>query len=150
MIQQENDNNESVIPIDSAAKRQIMGAAKVAGVVALLSISGTIINLVARILKSPVKTGPAKEGFDDAAIQMTSRGPILFVAGSMIFSLLLFYMLFNFSRLTRKALQAGDHRTLSKGLFHLASYFKIIGIAVIFLLAYSFLSALMISLGAAV
>lgn len=148
MTQQENDHKTPITPVDGVAKHQIMGTAKVAGVVALLSISGTVINLVARILKSPVKTGTAKEGFDDAAIQMSSRGPVLFIAGSMVLSILLFYMLFNFSQLTRKALQAGDQRNLSKGLFHLSTYFKIIGIAMIFWLAYIFLGALMIGLGA--
>jgi len=151
MIQQEHDKNQQGIPLDVYTKSKIFSTAKVAGVAALLSISGTIVSLIAYIIKpSPVKAGLAKEGFDDTTVQMAAGGSALFVAFSVVVSAVLFYMLYNFSRFTRKGLEADDCGVLNKGLFNLAAYFRIIGIILLCSLAFMFLSSLMMGLGATV
>lgn len=151
MIQQEHDKNHQGIPLDVYTKSRIRSAAKAAGVAALLSISGTIVSLVAYIIKpSPAKAGLAKEGFDDTPVQVAAGGSALFVAFSVVVSAVLFYMLYSFSRFAQKGLEADDRSTLNKGLLNLAVYFRIIGIILLCSLAFMFLSSLMMGLGATI
>ncbi|MBO9591934.1 MAG: hypothetical protein J7599_03430 [Niabella sp.] len=149
MNQPEHDKSPSFIPLDIYTKSKISSTAKVAGTVAILSISGTIISLIAYITKPSVRTGLAKEGFDDATLQMAAQGSVLYIAFSVIVSAVLFYMLYSFSKSAQKGLAADDRRSLNKGLFHLATYFKVIAIIFLCALAFMFLSVLMMMLGAA-
>ncbi|WP_300603191.1 hypothetical protein [Niabella sp.] len=144
----EQDQTPSFIPLDVYTKSKISSTAKVAGTAAILSISGTIISLVAYITKPAVRTGLAKEGFDDATLQVTTKGPVLFVALSVLVSAVLFYMLYRFSKHVQKGLGTDNRHALNKGLSYLATYFKIIGILLLCSLAFLFLSTLVMGLGA--
>lgn len=145
----EHDKSPSFIPLDVYTKSKISSTAKAAGTVAILSISGTIISLIAYIAKPSVRTAQAKEGFDEATLQVAAKGSVLFIAFSVIISAVLFYMLYSFSKFVRKGLETDDRHTLNKGLFQLATYFKVIAIVFLCSLAFLFLSTLMIGLGAA-
>ena len=145
----EHDKSASFIPLDVYTKSKINRTAKVAGAAAILSIAGTIISLLAYITKPSVRTGLTKEGFDDATIQVAAKSSVLLVIFSVLISAVLFYTLYSFSKLVRKGLATDDCRTLNRGLFHLASYFKIIGILLLCALGFLFLSSLMLGLGAA-
>jgi len=138
---QERDNNPSSSHLlDVHAKSAIRGAAKAAGLTALLSVSGTIISLIAYITKSSLaKAGPAKEGFDDTAMPVATQNAAFVLSAFTIITLIFVFLIYSFSRLTQQGLKSGNNHMVNKGLSYLSLYFKIIGIGLLGLLVFSFL-----------
>lgn len=141
MEQQHNTNEGSFL--DAYTKDRIGSTARSAGIVALLSITSTIVSVIAFLIKPGATVGgAAKEGFDDAPVKVAVGTSVVEIMISLVMSIILFYTLYNFSRLTKKGLETNDNEPLKKGIFNLANYFKFTIIAMAASLIYILVSTI--------
>ena len=125
--------------LDPYLKNSILGTAKLAGITAILSIAGTIVAAITSLSKP--KSTAAKEGFGDSAIFNFEGSSIFSVMISLIINGLLFYYLFRFLKMSRRAVQNDHNHLLASGFYSLAAYFRIVSILLI-------LSSVLIALAA--
>lgn len=134
--------------LDAYTKSSIAGAAKVAGIAAILSIAGTIISAIA-VFITPEAAPVAKEGFENNPMLTPAAGTSVF---SVIFSLLingvLFFYLYRFSKTIRRALKSNQSNLLELGLTSLASYFRICAIIIVISMVFIFIAGLAVGMGA--
>ncbi len=134
--------------LDAYTKSSIAGAARVAGIAAVLSIAGTIISAIAVFIKPQAAT-VAKEGFESNPMLAPTAGASVF---SVIFSLLingvLFFYLYRFSKTSRQALISDQSNLLASGLASLASYFRICAIIIVISMFFIFIAGLAVGMGA--
>ena len=135
---------------DEYTKEKIVGAAKLAGIAALLSIIGSVIGVITFFINpNPVPKVVAKEGFDEKMVQFQASGTIISVILSLVFNLILFYFLYRFSTLTRKSIVENNHQLLSNGLYSLGTYFKIWVVLIILSILLMIVAVIAAGLGAA-
>jgi len=123
------DNNHTEERVDPLY-RNIFSVARIGGYAAILSLAGSIAGAVAGFnMKADAMKLPVKEGFEEADMQQLAQGSIfLFITASIIISVITFYFLFRFSKLSQSALLDGDKLRLAEALKSLSGYFKTWGI----------------------
>lgn len=148
MENQHIENNPSQISFDEYTKEKIWGAAKTAGIVALLSISGAAVGLISYFINpNSVTKMAAKEGFDEKALQLQGSANFLSIATSLILNLVLFYFLYRFYSLTKKAIFNNNSIQLSNGFSSLATYFKVVVILIIMFIGILLVTVIATALG---
>lgn len=89
------------------------------------------------------------EGFNDSTLQFVGSTTALSVVFSLIINGLLFYLLYRFSTLAKKAIITDNPGQLGQGLTSLSTYFKVVGILILAVIGLLFVAMLFMSLGAA-
>ncbi|MFV0604272.1 MAG: hypothetical protein ACK5NK_00400 [Niabella sp.] len=144
-------STETPLPVklDVYTKHSIISTAKVAGISAILSISSVVLGFIIFFTK-PQTVAPAKEGFEESSAASIATGSSI---ASLLFSsainILLFYYLYRFAKISRKALQANQPQLLETGLYSLSGYFKTSAILVIVSAGLLVLAVLAAGLGGA-
>lgn len=116
---------------DPYLRNSILGAARFAGIAAVLSIAGTVVAAVTSFSKP--KQTVAKEGFGEGASFSFDGSSVVSIIISLAINGLLFYHLFRFSKVAGSSIQNEQGFLLTSGLTSLASYFRILSILLIFL-----------------
>ncbi len=139
----DNQNtNQSLfsLRINENAKAQLKGAAVVAGVAAILSLTNSILSVVKAFME---KNKPAVEyqleGFPQASVSAQRTGNVAGAIISLIIAILLFYFLNRFSTQTKTGLNANNSELVSSGIGGLSAYFVTAGILIIIVLAFTIL-----------
>lgn len=148
MTEQQNWQNNSGIGWDSHTQYQLVGTAKIAGIVAVLTIANVVLGAIGHFLKPKDLPAP-KEGFNDPAVQFIGSTNLLSVIFSLIINGLLFYLLYRFSTLTKKAVQTDNSLQMAQGLNSLSTYFRLMGVLIFAAIALAFMAVLAMSFGGA-
>ncbi len=127
----------------SSLYKNILSTAKIAGVAAILSFLGSLMGVAVVVLKPTSVVMPTKEGFDDAAMQQMIKSSS-YISGlmSLVIGVLAFYFLFRFALLAKRAVQWGDRVKLNMSIASLASYFKLWGVIMLFVMVLFVMSLL--------
>lgn len=150
MTEQQDLQNNTRIGWDSYTKNQLFETAKIAGIVAIVSIVNVIIGAIGYFYKPKSATQLVeKEGFNDSTLQFVGSTTALSVVFSLIINGLLFYLLYRFSTLAKKAIITDNPGQLGQGLTSLSTYFKVVGILILAVIGLLFVAMLFMSLGAA-
>lgn len=129
----DNQSNLFALRINENTKTQLRGAAVVAGVAAIFSLVGTILNVVMSFMNKG-KTVTRSEGFGESRMAVESGGNIISTIIGLGISILLFYFLNKFASQTKTGLNGNNPELVSSGLGGLSSYFITFGIIMILLL----------------
>lgn len=134
----------------SLLHRNILSAAKIAGIAAIVSLGGSLAGIIATLAR-PLPAAPAaQEGFSKDDMQQLMQGSTYISAFiSLVISVLAFYFLFRFSSLAKTGIAGNNPAKLTTGLQSLASYFKIWGIIMFLIIALFVLSLIGGMLGTA-
>lgn len=116
--------------------QQIYNAAKMAGIAAVVSLTGTLAGVVGTFMK-PTTAVPvaASEGFDENAAQQLAQGSVL-MSGliALVIGGLAFYFLFRFASLAKNAVGANNRSQLAAALHQLSRYFKLWGLIMVLII----------------
>ena len=144
----QQENTQTRFTLDPYTKSSIAATAKIAGVAAVLSITGTVIGAVGLFIK-PANIAAA-EGFGNNNMAEVAMGSSIFtVLFSLLINGILFFYLYRFSKLAKTALKNDQFLTLESGLQSLGSYFRIVAVLLIVSLGFMVLAGLAVGMGAA-
>ena len=136
-----HDTNQPLfsLRINDNLRMHLRSAAVVAGIAAILSLSSSLLKVVAAFMNKNKITEYRYEGFNQtsAAVERTSN-----IAGAiftLIISFLLFYFLNRFAARTKAGLNANNIETVNSGLGGLSGYMVTIGILLIICFAFMLL-----------
>lgn len=130
------NNTQTTTELDPYLKNSISGAAKVAGISAVLSIAGAVVAAIASF-SNPAKTTASKEGFSNNIPFNFEGTSLISIIISLLLNGILFYHLFRFSKIAGRAAEHGQSNILASGVNNLAAYFKIF--AILFILSAAFI-----------
>ena len=136
------------LKLDEYTKSSIAGAAKAAGIAAILSIVGTIFGAIAFFV-TPKPETKTKEGFGSGAQFMADGSSILTIIVSLLINGILFYHLYRFSTVSKTAISNEHGFLLGSGLNSLASYFRIFALLFIISMGFMLMGAFALALGGA-
>jgi hypothetical protein len=137
--------------LDDRSKQCLRGAAATAGIAALLTVIGIVLDVVNFLvgLGRPVRAVEL-EGFGGGFTGgggFVTEGITIVILG--LVNALFAYFLYGFSNTTRSALSNNNQQELTEGLGKMASYFKWLGVIFIIICCISFLAFFAILAGSA-
>jgi hypothetical protein len=132
MYNQNTNQSLFTLGINENTKVQLKGAAVLAGIVAILSLAGSVLSLIQTFIVRNKTTIEYKyEGFNQPTVAVQRTGNIAGGVIMLIISILLFYFLNRFSSQTKLGLNASNQQLVNNGLGGLSSYFVTVGILLI-------------------
>lgn len=146
MENQNTDQSLFDLNFDENVKQNLKGVAVWAGMAAIVSLTGSILGFINYFVqKSRIESLYRQyEGF---GVRRTSSTSNLFSAViSLVIGIVLFSLLYKFSRSTKSGIDSSQQGLINEGLGSLASYFKVIGVLMIIAIAF-FVLAFLAGLG---
>ncbi|MBK6825969.1 MAG: hypothetical protein IPG86_03390 [Chitinophagaceae bacterium] len=129
---------------DEELKSSLQGAAKWAGMAALVSFISTIIGMVSFFIQRAKMQAMYREYAEYGISQPAMNSGMISALISFVIGVLLFVFLMKFSRKTKSGLESNDGYLLNEGFSGLAVYFRIIGIVLIIAIIFILLALLAI------
>jgi magnesium-transporting ATPase (P-type) len=146
----ENTNTDQSIfemGFDEQVRQELKGAATWGGFAAIVSLSGSILSMVAYFIVKPKVGKYGINSNQEAEItQFANTSGFVSAVFTLIIGVILFYLLNKFSRSAKNGLANNDNYFINEGLGSLSSYFKFIGVLLIIVLVLAGL-AFLVGLG---
>lgn len=136
-IQQENSVFD--IQMDEPVKNQLKSLATWAGLAAIVSLVKGILGVIEFFATQNRVSSPYSEYGGTELRQQSLVSGFLMLALSLAITIILFFFLNKFSRLSKSGLTLNDPYLVTEGSRNLATYFKVVGILAIIMIVIAIL-----------
>lgn len=144
-IQEPNDTGFS---FDAYTKEKIKSTARIAGIVAIVFLASSVLDIFQYFFYKNANTVSKKEGFNEPSLQQLANTSSVFalIVGILI-SLVSAYFLYSFFVNSKQGIAYSEGAKFDTGLKNLGNFFKLWAILITFFMVIIFLSALAAGMG---